>query len=187
MSHARRHYTIDELAKRWGWTTEQIEFQLAAKSLKATTWQGMVDPNETDETHRERARYIASYSLGEWSSGFVTRGTQLVIASEEVERFESENGLTIIPFEAPYLDPENEYYSKELAAAVKLWQAVFGAGGNYDPCAAPRKQIERTLTEIGDARNLLPEAITRIITVVNPIKGGAPKTRQRKKEQAKIK
>lgn len=51
MLHKRQHYTIDQLRKRWGRTKEQIEGYLKTKALKATTWQGIVDLEESNEIH----------------------------------------------------------------------------------------------------------------------------------------
>lgn len=71
----------------------------------------------------------------------------------------------------PFLDPSHEFYSEELALAVKAWLSLYGEGGTYKPNQAHKKQIQSTL----DPKKLSNEAIMRISTLVNPKKkGGSP-------------
>lgn len=74
--------------------------------------------------------------------------------------------------ESEYLDPSHEYYSEELALAVKAWLALYGEGGKYQSNQAHKDQIGALLP-----KKLSKEAIDRIATLVNPRKkGGAPAT-----------
>jgi hypothetical protein len=70
-----------------------------------------------------------------------------------------------------FLDPHHEFYSEELAIAVKAWLKLYGEGGTYQQNQAHKKQIEALL----NGKELSYEAIKRISTLVNPKKkGGAP-------------
>jgi len=71
----------------------------------------------------------------------------------------------------PFLNPDHEFYSEELALAVKAWLDLYGDGGTYQPNQAHKKQIQSIL----DGKELSNEAIMRISTLVNPKKkGGSP-------------
>jgi hypothetical protein len=77
------------------------------------------------------------------------------------------------PLFHPYLDPsykEGEFYSEELAAAVRAWLALYD-GGKFKPNRGHKEQIKKELM----GKGLSNAAIERIATLVNPNKdGGAP-------------
>jgi len=75
----------------------------------------------------------------------------------------------------PYLNPNNKYYSEELAIAVKAWLAHFVDDEYLKKISGKRNKqfksdIEKWLTE--QNRNRSGRAIERIVTVVNPKKSG---------------
>lgn len=73
----------------------------------------------------------------------------------------------------PFMDPVHEFYSEELALAVKTWLALFGEGGEYQQNRAVKEQIKASLK----GKKLSREAVERISTLVNPKKkknGGSP-------------
>jgi hypothetical protein len=99
--------------------------------------------------------------------------SELLISASELERF----GATRDTLEdedlkhAPdYLDPSHEYYSNELAAAVKVWIHLYGEG-QIKKSRSHKNQITAALVGKGFSNS----AIERIATLVNPKKaGGAP-------------
>jgi hypothetical protein len=74
----------------------------------------------------------------------------------------------------PYLSKEHPYFSAELEAAVAVWMALFEAEG-FIKKQAPKKQIEEWLRMHRKSQSFTKEAMTRIVTLVNPLKkGGSP-------------
>lgn len=93
------------------------------------------------------------------------------------EGFESllDDAIDDCPSEpAPYLSKEHPCFSAELEAAVAVWMALFEAEG-FIKKQAPKKQIEEWLRMHRKLQSFTKEAITRIVTLVNPLKkGGSP-------------
>ena len=84
----------------------------------------------------------------------------------------SEDALT------PYLDPEHQWYSEDLDAAVKAWMALYADGGFKKKSLGHKVQIESWLKK---HRPHLRSDYARenIVTVVNPNKkGGNPTTKK---------
>jgi hypothetical protein len=108
----------------------------------------------------------------------VERGAHFVTA-EEAERFSREHALTLkSSTETPsYLNLHHDFYSTELAIAVKAWVALF-ADGSFEPGnRTPRQKIVRWLR--ASKFGLKANAEQRIATLVNPDPakvGGAPRT-----------
>jgi len=108
----------------------------------------------------------------------VARGVHFV-TQEEAERFSRKHALTLKSgSETPsYLNQTHDFYSTELATAVKAWMALF-ADGSFEPRGkTPRQRIELWLK----ARRfgLESNAEQRIASVVNPDPakvGGTPRT-----------
>ncbi len=108
----------------------------------------------------------------------VARGVHFV-AAEEAERFSREHALTLrSSAETPsYLNRNHDFYSTELATAVKAWMALF-ADGSFEPGGKTvRQRIELWLR----ARRfgLESNAEQRIASLVNPDTekgGGSPRT-----------
>ncbi len=103
----------------------------------------------------------------------VDRGVHLV-TQEEAERFSREHALTLhSSSETPsYLNTNHDFYSTELATAVRAWMALF-ADGSFDPGnKTTRQRIELWLT--AKRLSLKPNAEQRIASLVNPdpAKGG---------------
>jgi hypothetical protein len=70
-----------------------------------------------------------------------------------------------------FMDPEHQFYSEELALAVKAWMELYSDGGKYQRNQAHKKQIVAMLK----GKGLSGAAVERIATLVNPGKrGGAP-------------
>jgi hypothetical protein len=108
----------------------------------------------------------------------VDRGIHFV-AAEEAERFSRERALTLksIGDTPPYLNPHHDYYSKELAIAVRAWVAIFADGSFERGHRTPRQHVERWLR--AGKLDLDENAEQRIATLVNPKtskKGGTPTT-----------
>jgi hypothetical protein len=75
--------------------------------------------------------------------------------------------------QAPFLDPNHKYYSKELALAVTAWLTLYGDNGKFQSFKGHIDQIKATLA----GNDLSTNMIEQIATVVNPNKtGGAPST-----------
>lgn len=90
-----------------------------------------------------------------------------------LEKLNPSNEVETSFLKLPYLDAGHEFYSQELALAVKTWLALYGEGGKYRSNQAHKEQIESTL----QGEDLSKSATERIITLVNPQKkGGAPAT-----------
>ncbi len=108
----------------------------------------------------------------------VDRGIHFVTA-EEAERFSREHALTLkSSSETPsYLNQNHDFYSTELAIAVRAWMALF-ADGSFEPRGkTPRQRIELWLK--ARKLNLKDNTEQRIATLVNPDPekgGGSPKT-----------
>jgi len=108
----------------------------------------------------------------------VPRGVHFV-TPEEAERFSREHALALKSgSETPsYLNRNHDFYSTELATAVKAWMAIF-ADGSFEPGGkTTRQRIELWLK----ARRfgLEDNAEQRIATLVNPDTekgGGSPRT-----------
>ncbi len=108
----------------------------------------------------------------------VDRGVHFV-TQEEAERFSRKHALTLkSSSESPsYLNRNHDFYSTELATAVRAWMALF-ADGSFEPGGKTiRQRIELWLK----ARRfgLEDHAEQRIATLVNPDTekgGGSPKT-----------
>ena len=103
----------------------------------------------------------------------VPRGVHFV-TQEEAERFSREHALTLkSSSETPsYLNQNHDFYSTELAIAVRAWMALF-ADGSFDPRGkTPRQRIELWLR--ARRLNLKDNTEQRIATLVNPdpAKGG---------------
>ena len=106
----------------------------------------------------------------------VNRGIHFVTA-EEAERFSRAHALTLrsIGDTPPYLNPNHDFYSKELAVAVKAWVALFADGSFERGYSTPRQHIERWLRA---GKFVLDEnAKQRIATLVNPKKSKKGGTR----------
>ena len=108
----------------------------------------------------------------------VNRGIHFVTA-DEAERFCREHALTLKSTgdTPPYLNPNHEFYSKELAVAVRAWVALFADGSFERGYRTRRQHVERWL-RVGKC-DLDENAIQRIATLVNPKtskKGGTPPT-----------
>ena len=108
----------------------------------------------------------------------VPRGIHFV-TQEEAERFSREHALTLnSSTETPsYLNPNHEFYSTELAIAVKAWMALFADGSFEQGNKTPRQHIERWLKAM--RFGLKSNAEQRIASVVNPDPakvGGSPRT-----------
>ncbi len=74
--------------------------------------------------------------------------------------------------DSSYLDPNHEFYSKELAIAIKTWMTLFDRG-NIKTNRSFKRQIVEWLNQ--NHGTLSNTAIKRIATVINPKKeGGAP-------------
>jgi hypothetical protein len=97
----------------------------------------------------------------------VARGIHFVTA-EEAERFSRAHALTLrsIGDTPPYLNPNHDFYSKELAVAVKAWVALFADGSFERGYSTPRQHIERWLR--AGKFDLDENAMQRIATLVNP-------------------
>ena len=108
----------------------------------------------------------------------VPRGVHFV-TQEEAERFSREHALTLkSSSDTPsYLNRNHDYYSTELATAVKAWMALF-ADGSFEPGGKTiRQRIELWLT--AQRLGLKENAEQRIASVVNPDTkkgGGSPRT-----------
>ena len=108
----------------------------------------------------------------------VARGVHFV-TQEEAERFSRKHALTLrSSAETPsYLNRNHDFYSTELATAVKAWMALF-ADGSFEPGGKTvRQRIELWLR----ARRfgLESNAEQRIASLVNPDTekgGGSPRT-----------
>ena len=74
----------------------------------------------------------------------------------------------------PYLDPRHQYYSKELAAAIKAWLYLYHEGNLDESNKKHTEQIEKWVQEnYSDDPDLLSQhAIDRIRTIVNTQKRG---------------
>ena len=108
----------------------------------------------------------------------VLRGVHYMTV-EEFDRFRRKNALTLkLGTEPPpYLDPNHEWHSPKLAAAVNAWMALFADGNFQKGHKGVIDQIESWLMSNTD--DLSPTARGYIATVVNPKKtkdGGAPST-----------
>jgi hypothetical protein len=97
----------------------------------------------------------------------VARGVHFV-SQEEAERFSREHALTLKSTgdTPPYLNPHHDFYSKELAVAVKAWVALFADGSFEKGYKTPRQHIERWLR--AGKFDLDENAEQRIATLVNP-------------------
>jgi len=106
----------------------------------------------------------------------VARGIHFVTA-EEAKRFSRAHALTLrsIGDTPPYLNPNHDFYSKELAVAVKAWVALFADGSFERGYSTPRQHIERWL-RAGNF-DLDENAKQRIATLVNPKKSKKGGTR----------
>ena len=106
----------------------------------------------------------------------VNRGIHFV-AAEEAKRFSREHALTLrsIGDTPPYLNPNHDFYSNELAVAVKAWVALFADGRFERGYSTPRQHIERWL-RAGNF-DLDENAKQRIATLVNPKKSKKGGTR----------
>ncbi len=108
----------------------------------------------------------------------VARGIHFVTA-EEAERFSREHALTLKSgSETPsYLNSHHDFYSTELATAVRAWMVLF-ADGSFEPGnKTPKEHIWRWLR--AQEPDLSGNAKERIATLVNPDPaklGGAPTT-----------
>ena len=108
----------------------------------------------------------------------VPRGVHYV-AQEEAERFSRKHAFTLRSSSEtpPYLNPNHDFYSTELARAVKAWMAHF-ADGSFEPGKrTPRQHIERWLK--ARKPRLKNTAEQRIASLVNPDtkkSGGTPPT-----------
>jgi hypothetical protein len=108
----------------------------------------------------------------------VARGAHFVSA-EEAERFSRKHALTLKSgSETPsYLNRNHQFYSTELAIAVKAWMALFAAG-SFEPGSKTTRQ--RIVLWLKAGRfGLEGNAEQRIASLVNPDtakKGGAPTT-----------
>ena len=97
----------------------------------------------------------------------VARGVHFVTA-EEAERFSREHALTLkSSSDTPsYLNRDHDFYSTELATAVKAWMALF-ADGSFEPGGKTiRQRIELWLT--AQRLGLKEHAEQRIASLVNP-------------------
>ena len=106
----------------------------------------------------------------------VARGIHFVTA-EEAERFSRAHALTLrsIGDTPSYLNPNHDFYSKELAVAVKAWVALFADGSFERGFSTPRQHIERWLR--AGKFDLDENAKQRIATLVNPKKSKKGGTR----------
>ncbi len=106
----------------------------------------------------------------------VARGIHFVTA-EEAKRFSRAHALTLrsIGDTPPYLNPNHDFYSKELAVAVKAWVALFADGSFERGYSTPRQHIERWLR--AGKFDLDENAKQRIATLVNPKKSKKGGTR----------
>ncbi len=103
----------------------------------------------------------------------VPRGIHFVMP-EEAERFSREHALTLKSgSETPsYLNSHHDFYSTELATAVRAWMALF-ADGSFEPGSrTTRQRIELWLR--ARRPKLKDNAEQRIASLVNPdtAKGG---------------
>ena len=97
----------------------------------------------------------------------VARGVHFVSA-EEAERFSREHALTLkSSSDTPsYLNRDHDFYSTELATAVKAWMALF-ADGSFEPEGKTIRQcIELWLT--AQRLGLKEHSEQRIASLVNP-------------------
>ena len=97
----------------------------------------------------------------------VARGVHFV-TQEEAERFSREHALTLKSTgdTPPYLNPNHDFYSEELAIAVRAWVALFADGSFEKGYKTPRQHIERWLR--AGKFDLDENAEQRIATLVNP-------------------
>ena len=108
----------------------------------------------------------------------VARGVHFV-TQEEAERFSREHALTLKSTgdTPPYLNPNHDFYSEELAIAVKAWVALFADGSFEKGKKTPRQHVEHWLR--AGKFKIKDNAKQRIATLVNPTTakdGGAPTT-----------
>ena len=97
----------------------------------------------------------------------VARGVHFV-TQEEAARFSREHALTLkSSSDTPsYLNRDHDFYSTELATAVKAWMALF-ADGSFEPGGKTiRQRIELWLS--AQRLGLKENAEQRIASVVNP-------------------
>ncbi len=97
----------------------------------------------------------------------VARGVHFV-TQEEAKRFSREHALTLKSTgdTPPYLNPNHDFYSEELAIAVRAWVALFADGSFEKGYKTPRQHIERWLR--AGKFDLDENAEQRIATLVNP-------------------
>ena len=114
----------------------------------------------------------------------VMRGVHFVTAAERdrmLEALKSAPQSTVAAFGdalPPYLDPEHQWYSETLEAAVSAWMALYANGGFKKKSRGHKAQIESWLKE---HRPHLRSDYARkgIAKVVNPNeKGGNPLTKK---------
>ena len=114
----------------------------------------------------------------------VKRGVHFVTAAERDRMLEAlksapqSTGAAFGDALPPYLDPEHQWYSEDLDAAVKAWMALYADGGFKKKSLGHKEQIESWLMK---HRPHLRSVYARenIVTVVNPNKiGGNPTTKK---------
>ena len=97
----------------------------------------------------------------------VPRGVHYV-AQEEAERFSRKHAFTLRSSSEtpPYLNPNHDFYSTELATAIMAWMGLF-ADGSFEPGSKTvRQRIELWLRAEGP--KLADNADQRIASLVNP-------------------
>lgn len=108
----------------------------------------------------------------------VRRGV-IYLTTKEFDRFRRQHALAL-EFErenAPFLNPDHDWYATELAIAVQAWMALFADGTFLPRKSTPKQHIERWLSK--NQPDLLESTRQRIATLVNPDTGkpgGVPKT-----------
>jgi len=170
--------------KRSYWTLEQAVFLLLGfdpdiyDPVEMTPVPGTKPPKPYDEIHRLMRLVQDAIRAGElpedWRpSDFIKWALEEKLPMPyDLEELKQQGGYSAR--EIPYLNPQHEYYSLELAAAVDAWTALYSDGG-YKNKFSHKSQIEDYLRK----RNpqLSDRAIERLATIVNPRKsGGAPPT-----------
>lgn len=74
----------------------------------------------------------------------------------------------------PYLNPEHEYYSIELAAAIEAWSYVFDEN-NLKKGMTPKQQLTKYLTS-NFGKKFTVSMIDKVASVANPTKNGGTPT-----------
>jgi hypothetical protein len=177
MSKKLKFITGEELANRWD--TNLPSLQVILESLEKRIEVYLDGGSSWDPDEGEKKYYFPTDDgAPDYQSSVLSKVLFPIETVEAIEKEHPEYLPNDSPYVSkqgetpPYLDRNNNYFSKELKIAITTWMKIYSKGGALNPEQKHKKQIISYLKK--HYPDLTKSAVNRIATMINADTAGAP-------------